>query len=67
MGDDGPVLVIAHLSDTHFGGRWDPAGRARRVLAHLATLDPPVDVVLVTGDIADHGTAEESTRPGAGA
>lgn len=59
MGHDGPVLVIAHLSDTHFGGKGDPVGRARRVLDHLATLDPPVDVVLVTGDIADHGTPEE--------
>jgi 3',5'-cyclic AMP phosphodiesterase CpdA len=53
------VLVIAHLSDPHFGGRWDPVGRTRRVLALLAAYDPPVDVVLVTGDIADHGTAVE--------
>jgi 3',5'-cyclic AMP phosphodiesterase CpdA len=53
------VLTIAHLSDTHFGGRFSPATRARRVLTHLATLDPPVDVVLLTGDIADHGTDEE--------
>ncbi len=53
------MLVIAHLSDTHFGGKWQPAERCRRVLDHLATMDPPVDVVLVTGDITDHGTAEE--------
>jgi 3',5'-cyclic AMP phosphodiesterase CpdA len=53
------MLVIAHLSDTHFGGKGDPTGRVRRVLGHLATLDPPVDVVLVTGDIADHGSPEE--------
>ena len=59
MAHDGRVLVIAHLSDTHVGGAWDPVGRTRRVLAHLATLDPPVDVVLVTGDIADHGTDAE--------
>ncbi|MFN8195441.1 MAG: metallophosphoesterase [Nocardioidaceae bacterium] len=59
MRDDGGVLVIAHLSDTHFGGRWSPADRARRVLDHVAALHPPVDVVLVTGDIADHGTTEE--------
>jgi 3',5'-cyclic AMP phosphodiesterase CpdA len=58
-GDDGRVLVIAHLSDTHLGGRWAPEVRTRRVLDHLARLDPPVDVVLVTGDIADHGTSEE--------
>jgi Icc protein len=53
------VLVIAHLSDTHFGGRWSPAERTRRVLGHVARLDPPVDVILVTGDIADHGSVEE--------
>ena len=53
------MLVIAHLSDTHFGGRWAPSDRARRVLDHVAPLDPPVDVLLVTGDIADHGTADE--------
>lgn len=59
MRHHGGVLVIAHLSDTHFGGKWPPAQRARRVLDHLAQMDPPVDVVLVTGDIADHGSPEE--------
>lgn len=53
------MLMIAHLSDTHFGGRSSAAGRAHRVLDHLASMDPPVDVVLVTGDIADHGLPEE--------
>ena len=58
-GDDGRVLVIAHLSDPHLGGRWSPAERTGRVLAYLTRLDPPVDVILVTGDIADHGDIEE--------
>jgi Icc protein len=53
------MLTIAHLSDTHFGGHPSAESRARRVLAHLAAMDPGVDVVLVTGDIADHGTHEE--------
>jgi 3',5'-cyclic-AMP phosphodiesterase len=53
------MLVIAHLSDTHLGGIGDPPGRLRRVLRHLAASVPPVDVVLVTGDIADHGAAAE--------
>ena len=53
------MLTIAHLSDTHFGGRLSAAGRTRRVLDQLAAMNPPVDVVLVTGDIADHGLAEE--------
>lgn len=54
-----PMVVIAHLSDTHFGGRPSAEDRARRVLDHVAVMEPPVDVVLVTGDIADHGLVEE--------
>lgn len=53
------MLVIAHLSDTHFGQHDQVAARTRLVLEHLAALDPPVDVVLLTGDIADHGTEAE--------
>jgi len=51
--------VIAHVSDTHFGGPADARARAERVLAHLLALDPRPDVLLVTGDVADHGTPEE--------
>lgn len=57
--DNGVMVVIAQLSDTHFGGLASAEDRARRVLEHLAAMDPPVDVVLVTGDIADHGLPEE--------
>lgn len=53
------MLAIAHLSDTHFGLSPDAAPRTRRVLEHIAAMDPPVDLVLVTGDIADHGRTEE--------
>lgn len=53
------MLVIAHYSDTHFGGPPGAAERTRIVQGYLAAMDPPVDVVLVTGDIADHGTPEE--------
>jgi len=53
------VLVIAHVSDVHFDGSERNAERSRRVLEHIATLRQPVDVVLVTGDIADHGRAAE--------
>jgi len=52
-------LVIAHLSDTHFGYGPGSADRARRVVAHLTAMTPPPDLVLVTGDVADHGRAEE--------
>lgn len=51
--------VIAHLSDLHVGGPWSPADRARRVLAHLVGYDPPVDVVVLTGDLAEHGSEQE--------
>jgi len=53
------MLVIAHLSDTHFGGHPSAVERATRVVDHLLRLDPPVDAVLVTGDVADHGRPEE--------
>ncbi|WP_203338231.1 metallophosphoesterase [Nocardioides limicola] len=53
------TFTIAHLTDTHFGGLPGAAARTRRVLQHLAAMTPAVDVLLVTGDIADHGTDEE--------
>ena len=53
------TLVIAHISDTHFGGPADARGRAERVLAHLLAMDPRPDVLVVTGDVADHGLAAE--------
>jgi 3',5'-cyclic AMP phosphodiesterase CpdA len=51
--------VIAHVSDTHFGGPPDARVRAEAVMAHLLALDPLPDVLLVSGDIADHGLPEE--------
>jgi len=53
------TTVIAHVSDTHFGGPPDARARAEAVLAHLLAMDPRPDVLLVTGDIADHGRPEE--------
>ncbi len=51
-------FVVAHLTDTHFG--VPGAGeRARRVLRHLSSMTPPPDVLVVTGDVADHGLEEE--------
>jgi len=51
------VFTIAHLTDTHFGNRPEVADRNRRVVEAVAALGP--DVVVVTGDVADHGTAPE--------
>lgn len=54
------MFVVAHVSDTHFGNDvQDPAGRCAAVLDHLLAMDPRPDVLVVTGDIADHGLAQE--------
>ncbi|GAA3202775.1 metallophosphoesterase [Dactylosporangium siamense] len=55
------MTLIAHISDTHLdeddGGR--SVERVERVIRYLRGLRRPVDAVLVTGDIADHGLAPE--------
>jgi 3',5'-cyclic-AMP phosphodiesterase len=53
------TTLIAHVSDTHFGGPPDARARAETVMAHLLALDPRPDVLLVTGDVADHGLPDE--------
>jgi Icc protein len=53
------MILIAHISDTHFGGPPNARVRAEAVLAHLLALDPLPDVLLVTGDVADHGLPDE--------
>ena len=49
------MLTIAQVSDLHIGGRPESDERAARVLAHVAAMRPAPDVLVVTGDIADHG------------
>jgi 3',5'-cyclic AMP phosphodiesterase CpdA len=53
------ITLIAHVSDTHFGGPPDARARAEAVVAHLLALEPRPDVLLVSGDLADHGLPEE--------
>jgi 3',5'-cyclic AMP phosphodiesterase CpdA len=53
------MIVLAHVSDTHLDGSDQRAARARRVLDYLGDLPQPVAAVLVTGDLADHGTPAE--------
>ncbi|WP_030246148.1 metallophosphoesterase [Streptomyces sp. NRRL S-350] len=59
------MLTIAHLSDTHLGQvhGGDGGKRARRraelVMAYLDALPGPLDGVLVTGDLTDHGLPGE--------
>ena len=52
-------MIIAHLSDPHFGGAEHHAARAAAVMEYLHKLERPVDAVVVTGDVADHGLPEE--------
>jgi 3',5'-cyclic-AMP phosphodiesterase len=51
------VITVAHVSDTHFGGPPRAAERAHAVMDHLLALEP--DVLVVSGDVADHGAPEE--------
>ncbi len=54
------MLVIAHVSDTHFGNAvQDPSARNAAVMDHLLAMDPRPDVLVVSGDIADHGLPAE--------
>jgi 3',5'-cyclic-AMP phosphodiesterase len=52
------VTVIAHLSDPHLDTSSARLNRLTRVLDEVGALSA-VDLLLVTGDLADNGTAQE--------
>ncbi|MFJ4678195.1 metallophosphoesterase [Kitasatospora sp. NPDC088783] len=52
-------LLLAQISDLHLDGTERATERAARVVRYLRGLPRPVDALLVTGDIADHGTEDE--------
>lgn len=52
------MAVIAHISDMHIDDERS-VRRARAVAEYLEELPYDLDLVLATGDIADHGTPEE--------
>lgn len=59
------ALLLAQISDLHLDGSDRSTERVTRVMDHLRGLPRPVDALLVTGDIADHGTEaqyEEAAR-----
>ncbi|TDC99825.1 phosphodiesterase [Nonomuraea deserti] len=58
------MIVIAHVSDIHIGATPAAVARADRVMRYLDALPYDLDAVLVTGDIADHGLAEEYEQAG---
>ncbi|MCW8218027.1 MULTISPECIES: metallophosphoesterase [Streptomyces] len=53
------TLLLAQISDLHLDGGERATRRAARVMDYLRALPRPVDAVLVTGDIADHGAEAE--------
>ena len=56
-------FLLAQLSDLHLGeparDGADPEGCLRAVVAALGRLPDPLDAILVSGDLAEHGAAEE--------
>ncbi|MEG1768168.1 MAG: phosphodiesterase [Comamonas sp.] len=62
-------LLIAQLSDPHIGtgpaflgGCMDTERALRRAVAHVATMAPRPDLVLLTGDLTERGSAAEYAR-----
>lgn len=53
------TVLLAHISDLHLDGSERATRRAAHVMDYLRALPRPVDALLVTGDIADHGTEAE--------
>ena len=53
------AMLLAQISDLHLDGTGRATERAARVMDYLRALPRPVDAVLVTGDIADHGAEAE--------
>ncbi|MFE2626428.1 metallophosphoesterase [Streptomyces sp. NPDC001651] len=53
------TVLLAQISDLHLDGSERATERAARVMEHLRNLPRPVDALLVTGDIADHGAEAE--------
>jgi 3',5'-cyclic AMP phosphodiesterase CpdA len=55
------MVTLAHLSDLHVGQDDEDRAlrRARQVVDYLNAIPGDLDGVLVTGDLADHGTADE--------
>src|SRR6218665_699026 len=59
-------MLMAQISDTHIqtGGQRaygivDTAGLLRACVADVARLDPRPDLLVLTGDLVDHGRPEE--------
>jgi 3',5'-cyclic AMP phosphodiesterase CpdA len=56
--------VLAHLSDPHIGGTdgVDPERDLAAAVARVLELGVPLDALLITGDLAEHGDVDEYRR-----
>jgi len=59
-------MLIAQITDLHvvapdqlYYGRVAANAQLQEAIAHINALTPRPDVVLASGDLTDHGTAEE--------
>ena len=62
-------FLVAHISDPHIGGDWgsadasmNPVAGLTNVLDAVAAMPDRPDVLLVTGDLVEHGASEEYDR-----
>lgn len=53
------MFVIAHLSDIHIDGTDRSVERTTRVMDYLRGFADRLDVILITGDLADHAAEAE--------
>ena len=61
-----PFLLV-QITDPHIGATWgaaDPVARLQAVLESIEALGSPVDAIVITGDLADNGAADEYLRLG---
>ncbi|MGI8713139.1 MAG: metallophosphoesterase [Solirubrobacteraceae bacterium] len=59
------MTMLVQLSDPHIGASWgghDPDAGLAAVVASVAALQPAADVILVSGDLADHASDTEYER-----
>jgi len=65
-GMEGPPLLVAQITDCHivepgatWAGRLDTADTLARVVAHLNTMSPRPDLVVLTGDLVNDARPEQ--------
>lgn len=57
-----PAALLAQLSDPHAGATWtdaDPIARLAAAARSVGAIEPPVDAVLVSGDLAERAADAE--------